>query len=94
MKQAVENQDWDNIKDLDAQRVKILEAENKVHPYSTVYSSEKRIELESELRNLDASLQSFVNKKHREIVNDRRTFNARQNAKKNYISTHSLNREY
>jgi len=92
MCQAVEKSNWDEVEKLDAQRLSILRADSDTAHRSSTLSSEERSKLESDVRELDAYLQKNMNDKHREVVSDRRIFNARQTAIKNYISTSSLNR--
>ena len=92
MSQAVENNNWDEVEKLDAQRLAILHTDSSTDHQSNTLSLEERKILESDVRERDANLQKSMNDKYREAVSDRRTFNARQTAMKNYISTSSLNR--
>ena len=92
MCQAVENDNWDEVEELDAQRLTILSNDGNTDHQSNTLSVEERNKLVSDVRKRDAILQKAMNDKHREVVSHRRTFNARQTAMKNYISTSSLNR--
>ena len=92
MCQAVDNNDWEEVDKLDTQRLNILNSDSNSDHQSNLFSSEERTKLKSDVRELDANLQKSMNNKHREVVSDRRIFNARQTAMKNYISTSSLNR--
>lgn len=98
MCKAVDSQRWDEVTDLDSKRLDILNYDsNRNHQAArstSSYSNEERAKLESALRESDIYLQKSMCEQHRELVNNRRNFQARQQAMKNYISTSTLDREY
>lgn len=98
MRKAVDKQRWDEVNELDSQRLDILNyvrhTISQASKSGISYSVEERAKLESALSESDRCLQKSVREQHQELVNNRRDFQARQQAMKNYISTSTLDREY